>query len=94
MDISGHRSKLVTELAGEEFDYVVTVCDRARESCPVFRGRARVAHVSFDDPPYLARDAKTEEDALRHYRRVRDEIRSFVETLPGALTNIEESHNK
>jgi arsenate reductase len=94
VDISGHRSKLVTELAGEEFDYVVTVCDRARESCPVFPGRARSVHASFDDPPYLARAAATEEEALRHYRRVRDEIRAFVETLPDALIEHEENRDR
>jgi arsenate reductase (thioredoxin) len=94
VDISGHRSKLVSEFAGEEFDYVVTVCDRARESCPVYPGRARAVHASFDDPPYLARDARTEEEALRYYRRVRDEIRAFVETLPDALIEHEENHDK
>jgi arsenate reductase len=94
VDISHHRSKLVRELAGAEFDFVVTVCDRARESCPVFPGGARAVHASFDDPPLLAKGAKTEEDALRHYRRVRDEIRSFIESLPGALMNTEENHNK
>jgi arsenate reductase len=90
VDISHHRSKLVEEIAGVEFDCVVTVCDRARESCPVFPGRARMVHVAFDDPPYLARSAATEEDALVHYRRVRDEIRRFIETLPGGLDDIEE----
>ncbi|MBP2681219.1 MAG: arsC [Candidatus Krumholzibacteriota bacterium] len=94
VDISGHRSKLISELEGREFDYVVTVCDRARESCPVFPGRARAVHAGFDDPPQLARDAATEEEALRHYRRVRDEIRAFVETLPDALTKLEESQDR
>ena len=55
------------------FDLVVTVCDNARESCPVFPGRARVLHHSFDDPPFLAREAASEEEALVHYRRVRDD---------------------
>ncbi len=86
VDISGHRSKHVSELRDIAFDYVVTVCDSARESCPLFPGRARIVHKSFDDPPRLARDAKTEEEALGHYRRVRDEIRAFVETLPESLT--------
>jgi arsenate reductase len=85
-DISGHRSKHVSELKDIAFDYVVTVCDNARESCPLFPGRAKVVHAGFDDPPRLARDAKTEEEALGHYRRVRDEIRAFVETLPDSLT--------
>ena len=90
VDISSHRSKLVSDVAGVDFDYIVTVCDRARESCPVFPGSVRTIHVSFDDPPYLARDAETEEEALRHYRRVRDEIEAFIETLPDGLTNTEE----
>jgi arsenate reductase (thioredoxin) len=84
-DISGQRSTLVSEFRGVEFDYVVTVCDNAHESCPVFPGRAKVIHVSFDDPPLLAANAKTEAEQLATYRRVRDEIRAFVETLPNAL---------
>ncbi len=85
VDVSGQRSKLVSELAGTEFDYVVTVCDNARGSCPRFPGRAKVIHVAFDDPPRLAAGAKTEEERLVPYRRVRDEIRAFVETLPASL---------
>ncbi|MBP7746029.1 MAG: arsenate reductase ArsC [Phycisphaerae bacterium] len=87
VDISGQRSKHVDELRDVPFDYVVTVCDHAHESCPLFPGRTKLIHVGFDDPPRLAREAKTEEDALRHYRRVRDEIRAFVGQLPGALEN-------
>jgi arsenate reductase len=85
VDISGHRSKHVSELKDIAFDYVVTVCDNARESCPLFPGRAKVVHVGFDDPPRLAKSAATEEEAFAHYRRVRDEIRRFVETLPESL---------
>ena len=85
VDISGHRSKSVDELGDLEFDYVITVCDSAHESCPFFPGATKVVHVGFDDPPRLARDAKTEEEALQHYRRVRDEIRAFVEKLPEVL---------
>jgi arsenate reductase len=85
VDISAQRSKHVDELRDVPLDHVVTVCDQAHESCPVFPGRTRVVHVGFDDPPRLAQDAKTEEQSLRHYRRVRDEIRAFVERLPGAL---------
>ena len=85
VDISGQRSKSVAELSGVNFDYVVTVCDRARESCPVFYGKTRLLHRGFDDPPRLAEGASNEEEALGHYRRVRDEIRQFVETLPGPL---------
>ncbi len=86
VDISTHRSKHVDELADVPLDYVVTVCGHALEHCPVFPGKAKVVHVGFDDPPRLAADAKTEEEALQHYRRVRDEIRAFVETLPESIS--------
>ena len=86
VDISSCRSKAVADLPTKDFDYVVTVCDHAHESCPLFPGKTKVVHVGFDDPPRLAKDAKTEEEARAHYRRVRDEIKAFVETLPGALT--------
>jgi arsenate reductase len=85
VDITGHRSKHVRELIDLPFDYVVTVCDHANEHCPIFPRPVRHVHVGFDDPPRLARDARTEDEALVHYRRVRDEIRAFVETLPDAL---------
>lgn len=94
VDISGHQSKHVDEVMDVGFDYVVTVCGHAQENCPVFPGKARVVHQGFDDPPKLAADAETEEEALSHYRRVRDEIRAYVETLPKALleTNPFELH--
>jgi arsenate reductase len=85
VDISGYRSKHVRDLAGVAFDYVVTVCDQAREACPFWPGKAKVVHVGFDDPPRLARGARTEDEALAHYRRVRDEIRAFIDTLPESL---------
>ncbi len=85
VDISGHRSKHVEELSAVPFDYVVTVCGHAHEHCPVFPGQARVVHFGFDDPPKLAADAATEEERLAPYRRVRDEIRAFVENLPRCL---------
>jgi arsenate reductase len=89
VDISGQRSKLVGELGGVAFDYVVTVCDNAHESCPLFPGKAKVIHVGFDDPPRLAAAAKTEAERLAPYRRVRDEIREFVKDLPDALAKQE-----
>jgi arsenite methyltransferase len=85
VDITSQRSKHVDEVKDVGLDYVVTVCAHANESCPVFPGRAKVVHVGFDDPPKLAKLAKSEEEALGHYRRVRDEIRRFVETLPRGL---------
>ncbi len=85
VDIHEHESKTLEDLAALTFDYVVTVCAHAHESCPVFPGQAQIVHRSFDDPPRLARNAKDETEALGHYRRVRDEIRAFVETLPNSL---------
>ncbi len=92
VDIAGHRSKHVRELSDVVFDYVVTVCGNAQESCPAFAGGAKVVHVGFDDPPKLARTVRTEEEALGHYRRVRDEIRQFVETLPQSLATLPGTH--
>ncbi len=86
VDISHHHSKTLNDLKDIPFDYVVTVCASAHETCPIFPGKAKVVHVGFDDPPKLAKDAKTDEEALGHYRRVRDEIRAFVETLPDSIT--------
>jgi arsenate reductase len=85
VDICGQRSKHVSELGNIAFDYVVTVCGNAQENCPVFPGKARIIHVGFDDPPRLAAAAKTEEERLAPYRRVRDEIREFVLGLPESL---------
>jgi arsenate reductase len=92
VDISekaGYRSKQLDELRDVPFDYVVTVCDNAHETCPVFPGRVKRLHVGFDDPPRLAKGAKSEEEALGHYRRVRDEIRGFIEALEGRLKESE-----
>ena len=83
VDISKHTSKRPEQI-GVAFDVVVTVCDSAHESCPIMPG-ARIVHVGFDDPPRLAKDASNDDEAMPHYRRVRDEIRAFVETLPAAI---------
>lgn len=82
IDISSQRSKHLKELAGIPIDWVITVCDSANESCPVFLGSARHIHSAFDDPPRLAAGATDEDVALTPYRRVRDEIRDYVATLP------------
>mgnify|MGYP003738420969 CR=1 FL=1 len=81
VDISKHRSKLLSEFAGQNFDLVVTVCSKANESCPIFPGKTRVVHVPFDDPPALAAGLKDEELILNCYRRVRDEIAEFIRNL-------------
>lgn len=85
VDISGQRSQHIDEFKAVPLDHVIAVCGHAHESCPVFPGTTKVTHVGFDDPPRLAKDAATKEQALNHYRRVRDELRTFVETLPEAL---------
>jgi len=91
VDISGHKSENVTDLLHIPFDYVVTVCGHANEHCPLFPGKAKVIHVGFDDPPALARALAAQgagaEAQLDGYRRVRDEIKAFVQTLPEALRN-------
>jgi arsenate reductase len=85
VDISRQYSKHIDELQGTHLDYVVTVCDNAHESCPVLTGNVKRIHVGFDDPPRLAQSV-SEADKLRMYRRVRDEIRAFIERLPKGLT--------
>jgi len=85
VDISAYRSKRVQELSHIAFDCIITVCDNANEQCPVFLGKARRLHAGFDDPVALAQSAKSDEEALEHYRRVRDEIRAFIEQLPEML---------
>jgi len=85
VDMSTQRAKQVDELLDLGFDQVITVCDHARESCPVFPRKTRTCHVGFDDPPRLASACSSEAEALEHYRRVRDEIRAYVESLPEAL---------
>jgi arsenate reductase len=90
VDISGHRSKNVAELLDVPFDFVITVCGDADERCPFFPGNARIIHRGFDDPPKLALGKETEEEKMDCYRRVRDEIRAFLEDLPGFLENLPE----
>ncbi len=85
VDISSHYSKHLNEIKDVSFDWVITVCDNANESCPIFPGKANRFHISFDDPPKLAKNARSEKEALDHYRRVRDEIKNFVQGLPENL---------
>ena len=85
VDISGYTSKDIDELDGLEFDYVITLCENAQAACPVFPAKRRLLHVPFDDPPELALKASSKDIAILHFRRVRDEIKAFVEALPGNL---------
>lgn len=85
VDMRGQTSKHLDDLMSVPFDVIVTVCDSAKEACPVFPGAAHVIHAGFDDPPTLAARSANAQDALAIYRRVRDEIRRFVESLPALL---------
>lgn len=85
VDISGQRSKTVAEINDVALDLVVTICGHADEHCPTFPGNVKVVHVGFDDPPKLAKAATNREEELAIYRRVRDEIRTFVAGLPDSL---------
>ena len=84
VDISGQRSKTLDAVNDIPFDYVVTVCDNARESCPILPGRGKMVHRSFEDP---ARATGTEEEIMAVFRRVRDEVREFVEGMPENLAS-------
>ena len=85
VDISNQKSQHLDEFMDLDLDYVVTVCDHAHETCPLFPGSAKVVHHSFDDPPKLSAPDASEEVKLDGFRRVRDEIKAFVETLPESL---------
>lgn len=91
VDISGHRSKLVNDFMDMELDAVITVCDNAHETCPYFPPRCKVLHVGFDDPPKmaaeLAEQGESEEKQLDCYRKIRDEIKAFVEKMPENISN-------
>ncbi len=83
IDISEHRSKNVDEFEGQRFDYVITVCDHARETCPVFFGAAKQLHRSFDDPP--APHVGSDEERMVIFRRVRDELRAFLREFSNGI---------
>lgn len=85
IDIAGQDSKDVEQFIGQPWDWVVTLCDNARESCPFFPGPVQRVHRGFPDPPQLAKNAASEEEALAHYRKVRDQIKEFVLNLPVSL---------
>jgi len=89
VDITLQRSENIKDFADQKLDVVVTVCGHAHETCPVFPADCRVVHVGFEDPPKMARElaegGASEEEQMNCYRKVRDEIKAFVETLPEAL---------
>ena len=85
IDITQQRSKHLNELKAIDFDYVITLCDHAHETCPLFPGKTKVIHVGFDDPPRLAATAASEGEILTSYRRIRDEIKQFILTFINKL---------
>jgi arsenate reductase len=84
VDISHQISKHVDDFLAIDFDYVITLCDNARQSCPIFTGHAKMVHKPFEDPTFVAGST---EEIMRAFRRTRDQIRAFVETLPESLTD-------
>jgi arsenate reductase len=82
IEISGHRSKSVDEFAGQDFDFVVTVCDHARESCPVFPGKTVAVHHNFEDPAAVQ---GSEEERIEAFRRVRDELRRYLSAFQSTI---------
>ncbi len=89
VDISEYRSKPVSEFSDTDFDAVISLCDHARQTCPYFPGKAMQVHAGFDDPPSmaqeLAKNGAGREHQLDCYRRVRDEIKKYIQSLPEAL---------
>ena len=90
VDISGHQSQILSEFEAQEFDYVVAVCEHAASNCPTFPAKTEVILHQFDDPPKLAQQAKTPEEALSYYRNVRDEIKHWITSLPAQIKNKEQ----
>jgi arsenate reductase len=85
IDISRQQSKSISDVKNVEFDFVITLCENAQKTCPTFPGKAIVVHMTFEDPPRLAAKNQSEEEAMAHYRKVRDKIKAFVEELPEIL---------
>jgi arsenate reductase len=84
VDISTHTSKHIDDLGGVDFDYVITLCDNAAQNCPVFPGKAKLIHKPFKDPYF---STGSEEQVMAEFRKVRDQIRAFIETIPASLEN-------
>ena len=94
VDISGQQSKPVSQFMDTDLDAVITVCGHAHETCPYFPPRCRIIHAGFDDPPKMAAElasqGETEERQLDCYRKIRDEIRAFVEKMPDNIIDPKE----
>lgn len=90
VDISNQRSKHIEDFAGIDFDYIITVCDHAREVCPVFPADCKMIHRSFADPSFLI---GTREQVLKAFRKTRDEIKAFIQTMPESLKEMEQSND-
>ena len=89
VDISAHYSKTTDELPKITFDFVITVCDSAKENCPYFPG-GKIIHVGFQDPPALTSDMKDDNEVLKVYRRVRDEIEFYIKRLPEIINKLKQ----
>ena len=87
VDISHHKSRHLDDFKNKTFDYVITVCSHAHETCPWFPGKSKVVHVGFDDPPKMAEQYEGLEEKLDCYRKIRDDIKAYVLTLPESLLN-------
>ena len=85
IDITTQTSNTVAQLPTQDFDYVITVCSNAHETCPFFPAKTSIIHIPFDDPPALSANEPDPDKALDHYRQVRDQIENFVKTLPESL---------
>jgi arsenate reductase len=85
IDISNNQSKTINELSENSFDFVITLCGHAHETCPFFPAKTKILHQGFDDPPFLTKELTNEKEILNIYRRVRDEIKNYIFTLPYIL---------
>lgn len=90
-DIRKQRPKHIREVEHIRFDYVITLCDSAAESCPVFPNAGKTVHRPFPDPPMLARECRDHDQALDEYRKVRDAIRILIESLPESLSEFQKA---
>lgn len=91
VDISKHRSKNFNEFINTPLDFIITVCGHAHETCPIVPPKCKIIHQGFDDPPRLAKEFENLEDKLNCYRKVRDQIKEYVTTIPTIFNQMGES---